>query len=101
MATEIICALIAGVCSIISAIIGLEVKRANELAKKHADLRQKESLLSLRMMDATLQLAVVTSNAVTGHQNNGNVEHARVAAQDVAQEYADFMKETLAHEVSA
>lgn len=100
MSTEIVCALIAGICSIVSGIIGLEVKRANDLAKQHAALRQKESLLSLRMMDATLQLAVVTSNAVTGHQNNGNVERAREAAQDVAREYTIFMKETLAHEVS-
>ena len=52
-------------------------------AEKHAELRRKESLLSLEMMDATLQLSIVTSNALTGGHNNGNVERAREAAKTV------------------
>ena len=50
-------------------------------------------------MDATLQLSVVTSNALTGGHNNGNVERAREAAQKAADEYEDFMLELTAHEI--
>lgn len=99
MSAEIICALIAGFSSVLTAFIGFSVKRSDKRAEKHAKLRQRESLLSLRMMDATLQLSVVTSNALTGGHNNGNVERARETAQKVAAEYEDFMRETTAHEV--
>ncbi len=104
MMTEIICAIIAGIASVITASVGVAVNRANKRsehrAERHAELRQRENLLSLRMMDATLQLSVVCSNALTGGHNNGNVERAREAAQKVAADYENFMRETTAHEVS-
>ncbi len=96
---EIICAAIAGVSSIIAACIGVGAARATKRSERRAQLRQHESLLSLRMMDATLQLSVVTANALTGGHNNGNVERAREAADKVAREYEDFLRETTAHEV--
>lgn len=96
---DVICAIIAAVATIVVAVVGVRVKRSNDRAESHAKLRQKESLLSLRMMDATLQLSVVTSNALTGGHNNGNVERARNAAQKVADDYEEFMRETTAHEV--
>lgn len=99
MNTEIICALIAGFASVVTALVGLSVKSSNKRAEHHAKLREHESLLSLRMMDATLQLSVVTSNALTGGHNNGNVERAREAAQKVAAEYEDFIRQTTAHEL--
>ena len=52
------------------------------------------------MMDATLQLSIVTSNALTGGHNNGNVERAREAAKTVGAKYADFMREVTAGEIS-
>jgi len=97
--TEIICAIITGIASIIVAMVGVSIKRANKNAEKHSELRQKESLLSLRMMDATLQLSVVTSNALTGGHNNGNVERARAAAQKAANDYEEFMREATVLEV--
>ena len=96
---EVICAAIAALSTIIVAVIGTNVKKSNDKAERRADLREKESLLSLRMMDATLQLSVVTSNALTGGHNNGNVERAREAAQKVAYDYEEFMRQTTAHEV--
>jgi outer membrane protein TolC len=68
--------------------------------ERRAALRQKESLLSLRMMDATLQLSIVSSNALTGGHNNGNVERARQAAQKAAADYEDFMRDVTAHEIN-
>ena len=93
---NIICAVIAGIASVITAVVGIRVERANKQAEKHA----KESLLSLEMMDATLQLSIVTSNALTGGHNNGNVERAREAARTVGAKYADFMREVTAGEIS-
>lgn len=96
---EIICASIAGACSIIVAIIGFNIKKSNAAADHRASIRQQESLLSLRMMDATLQLSIVTSNALTGQKNNGNVEKARLAAESAASEYNKFMQVVTANEV--
>jgi len=97
--SEIICAAISGVCSIAVAIIGFYIKKSNDKNDRRSNLRQQESLLSLRMMDATLQLSVVTSNALTNGHNNGNVERAREAAAKVAAEYEEFMRNITAHEV--
>ena len=54
----------------------------------------------MKMLDATLQLSIVSANALTNHQNNGNVERARAAAQAAQIEYHDFLQEIAAHEVS-
>lgn len=98
---EVVCAAIAAVSGIAVAVIGHSTQKRNKLAEEHAAARERESLLSLRMMDATLQLSVVTSNALTGGHNNGNVERARKAAQDVGAEYEDFMRKLTAHEVAS
>lgn len=100
MTAEVICALIAGISSIVAAAIGWRVRRSNDRAEAHSQLRRKESLLSLRMLDATLQLSVVASNALTNGHNNGNVERARKAAKDAADAYENFMREVVATEVS-
>ena len=99
--TEIICALIAAAASIIAAGIGLHVRKSNARMERRAALRQKESLLCLRMIDATLQLSVVSSNALTGGHNNGNVERARQAAQKAAADYEDFMRDVTSHEINS
>ena len=96
---NIICAVIAGVCTVLCAVIGAVANKQQKKNERRAQLRQKESLLSLRMMDATLQLSVVTSNALTGGHNNGNVEAAREAAQKVSEEYQEFMRSITAFEV--
>lgn len=97
--TEIICASIAGLCTIICAIIGGVSAKYRKKSERRAHLRQNESLLSLRMMDATLQLSVVTANALTGGHNNGNVEAARTAAQKVSEEYQELLRGVTAFEV--
>jgi hypothetical protein len=97
---EIICAAIAAIATIVAASIGLHVKHTNAQMEHKAALRQKESLLCLRMIDATLQLSVVSSNALTGGHNNGNVERARLAAQKAAADYEDFMRDLTSHEIN-
>ena len=97
--TEIICAAIAGLSSVIVAVVSLNIKKSNKKAEQRAALREERDLLNLHMMDATLQLSIVTSNALTGGHNNGNVERAREAAKKASDEYEEFMREVTVHEV--
>lgn len=115
---EIVCAAMTALSAIIVAIIGAKIKQNNEehrrlseeagkraeeiemKRERRAEVRKRESLLSLRIMDATLQLAIVNANALTGGHNNGNIERARLAAEEAASEYQEFMQEMTAHQVS-
>ena len=54
----------------------------------------------MKMMSATLQLSVVTANALTGGHNNGNVEAARLAAETAQAEYEAFLQKVTAQEVA-
>lgn len=76
------------------------MKEAQAEAEVRAQQREKESRLSMQMMNATLQLSVVTANALTGGKNNGNVETARHAAEDASRAYTQFLMETTAHHIS-
>lgn len=98
--TEIICAVITAISAIAVALVGSNIRKSNARMEERAKLRQRESMLSLKMMDATLQLSVVTSNALTGGHNNGNVARARDAAEKAAAEFEQFMREVTAHEIS-
>lgn len=97
--TEIICTAITAVASVIVTMAGISIKKTSKEQERHSELRREESLLSLHMMDATLQLSVVTSNALTGGHNNGNIERARIAAQKAASDYEEFMRKATINEV--
>lgn len=97
--TEIICASIAGLCTIVCAIIGGVSAKYKKKADRRAELRQRESLLSLKLMDSVLKLSVVSANCLLGGHNNGNVEEARKAAEEAGEEYAEFMRSVTAFEV--
>ena len=100
MALEIISIVLSSLTMIVVAIINnnanIRAKKEDELAKK----REKESRLSMQMMDASVQLSVVTANALTGGHNNGNVEAARIAAENARAAYNAFLQEVAAHEVA-
>lgn len=76
-------------------------KKEKEEEAKRAKERMEESRLSMKIMDATLQLSVVTANALTGGHNNGNVEEARKAAQDAQKEYNQFLQRVSAEEINS
>lgn len=97
---EIVCAFVAALATIISAYIASMSKRQNDKAEQRGELRRRESLLNLRMSEATLSLAVVCSNALTGGHNNGNVEEARIQATKAANEYKAFIEEIAAKEMA-
>ena len=67
------------------------VKEDQERTEKRAERRAEESRLSMQMASATLQLAVVTANALTGGHNNGNVEAAKSAATKAEADYQAFL----------
>lgn len=75
-------------------------KKDNERLKRHEQQRAKESKLQMEMNSATLQLCVVTANALTGGHNNGNVERARQAAKDAEDAYNAFIQELAANQVA-
>lgn len=99
--------LIPAIATIIVAIIELRAHQENkrtqqfrEDMEKRADLRAEESRCSMQMMYATLQLSIVTSNALTGGHNNGNVESARIEAQKAEAEYQKFLQKVAASTIS-
>lgn len=92
----IITACISAVSAIVVAYIGVHAKRTEAQAEKREKRREKESLLSMRMMDATMQLSIVSANALTHGHNNGNIEQARAAATKAREEYEAFLREVTA-----
>lgn len=98
---------IPGLFTVLVAIIELiaakdrkESKRDQERLKRHEQQRAKETKLQMEMNSATLQLCVVTSNALTGGHNNGNVEKARQAAKDAEEAYNAYIQELAANQVA-
>ena len=92
MAT-IITAIISAVSAIIVAYIGVHNKKMESDAQIREKRREKESRLSMAMMDATLQLSIVSANALTDGHNNGNVAEARKAVEAAQKAYTDFLRE--------
>lgn len=91
------------VVAVVEALAARDRKQAKidrEKATERAKRRETESRLSMQMMDATLQLSIVTANALTGGHNNGNVEKAREAAEKAQAQYDDFLKDVAAHQIA-
>ena len=68
-------------------------------AENREKRREKEALLSMAMMDATMQLSIVSANALTNGHNNGNVEEARKAAQKAREDYERFLREVASQSI--
>ena len=103
MEKYIIPALAAVVVAVIEAIAAKERKQTKieaEKANARAALRAEESRLSMQMMSATLQLSIVSANALINGHNNGNVERAKTAAENAMQEYEKFLQSVAAKEVA-
>lgn len=89
--------------AIIEAIAARDRKKtraAREADERMEKKRTEEMRLSMKMMNATLQLSIVTANALTGGHNNGNVERARLAAQEAEAEYQEFLQNLAAEEIT-
>ena len=102
-----ISAIISAVAAVLVAVIeGVSLserqkeKKANERREKLATQRAEENALSMKMNFATLQLSIVCSNALTGGHNNGNVERAKLAAQEAESEYRAYLQKIAASQIS-
>lgn len=96
---EIVCALIASLSTIIVAILSLYIKQIVGKMDRRQSLRERESLLNLRLTSAAVKLSTVSANALMNYTNNGNVEEAYEQAREAEEEYQRFQQEVTAHEV--
>ena len=108
--TEIICTTITALAGIIVALLGIQIKRSGakaderikrneEKSDEEARFRKKESLLSLKMMYATLKLSAENSIGILSGNNFENIQDALDKANSVSDEYQEFLQEVTAHEV--
>lgn len=96
----VICALIAAIATIIVAAIETGNRKHRKREQARQERRERESYLSMELQSATLELAFVTSLAVTGGHTNGNVEEAQTKAKEAQEAYRKFLREEAAHAVS-
>lgn len=97
---EIASAVIAAAALVIVAIIETGNRRRAKTEEVRRVRREREMRLSMELMSASVDLAFVTSLAVTGGHTNGNVEAAQKKAQAAQDAYEKFLKDEAAHAVT-
>lgn len=96
----IIVEIISAVALVLVAVIETDNIRKRKRDEERTRRREKESRLSMELMSACVDLAFVTSLAVTGGKVNGNVEAAQKKAAEAQKAYEDFIKDEAAHAVA-
>lgn len=96
----VICALVSALATITVAVIETNNHRHRKREQERRERREKETFLAMELQSATLDLAFVTSLAVTGGHTNGNVEEAQQKAKEAQQAYRRFLREETAHAVA-
>lgn len=96
----VVCAVITAVTTILVAIIETGNRKHRKREQMRQERREKETYLSMELLSATLDLAFVTSLAVTGGHTNGNVEEAQKNAKEARENYRKFLREETAHAVA-
>lgn len=81
------------VVGIFMAFFNRSQKRRDEEAERHAAARQRESLLSLKMVMSTAKLSYATAVALKRGHANGEVEDGIAAYEEAKREYTDFLNE--------
>ena len=103
MIEYIIPAAAAVIVAIIEAIAARERKRAKNAearVDRRAQRRAEESRLSMRMMDASLELGVATALAVEQHRTNGELAAAKRAAAEAQADYKRFLEQIAAEQLA-
>ena len=88
------------VCTVIVAKVQLDNNRQRKVDDDRDARRQKESRLSMRMMEASIELADVNAVALQNGKLNGNVEEARKKAKDALDEYRAFLADVTSEVIS-
>lgn len=100
MTTEVICALIAGVAAVLSALAERRARISTKRTEARAQRREKESRLAMELMYATCSLSLTTAKKLAGMHTNGDVEEAMEAARSAQEAYQDFARDEAAHQFS-
>lgn len=83
--------LFSGISMIVVAKIQTDGNKQKKIDDKREERRQKESRLSMQMMEASIELADVNAVALQNGKLNGNVEAARKKARNALDEYRAFL----------
>lgn len=75
-------------------------KAADDDQKAHAQMRAKESRLSMQLMSASVKLGIATAMAVEQQKFNGEMKDARESADRAQKAYWEFINNTAADEVT-
>lgn len=104
---EIISAVISGATLIIVTLIearATKERRATAVDKARAERRsrerQEESLLSMELNFANLELSRATAIAVEKQKINGEMTKARAEAEEAAENYREFIRSLAARQVT-
>ena len=100
MTTEVICALIAGVAAVLSALAERRARISTKRTEARAQRREKESRLAMELMYANCALSLTTAKKLAGMHTNGDVERAMEAARSAQEAYQDFARDEAAHQFS-
>lgn len=96
---EIICVTLSGFASVLVAVVSHKIDKTTKATEERAARRKEESMLSLELTMASVELTEVCANAMTGGKNNGNVEQARQRVSKAKQRYKDFERRIVAEEI--
>lgn len=100
MSTEIICALIAGIATVVAALAERRSRLSVRRTEARAQRREKESRLAMDLMYANCALSLTTAKKLAGMHTNGDVEEAMEAARTAQEAYQDFARDEAAHQFS-
>lgn len=103
MTEYIIPAAAAVIVAIIEAVAARDRKRVKSheaKAAERAERREEEARLSMRMMDASLELGLATALAVENHRLNGEMTLARENAQEAQAAYRQFIEHIAAKQLA-
>ena len=100
MNTEVICALIAAVATVVAAMAECRSRQSAKCSEIRAARREKESRLAMDLMYANCSLSLTTAKKLAGLHTNGDVEEAMEAARAAQEAYQDFARDEAAHQFS-
>lgn len=98
--TEIVCAAIAGICSIVTAYAVATQNKKHKQSEEQNRLRAKEEKLSMDMMYACCVLSKGTAIALKNNHFNSEVDHGIELVDKATEAYNKFLREATADSLS-
>ena len=97
--TEIICALIAAIATIIVAYQNTRTSRYIKISEARAERRAHESRLAMELMYSTCNLAMLTAShmmQMIGQANDAEMKTAMKKAEEAQDNYVNFVRDEAA-----